>query len=98
MQIQLASFPDNANPGLKQVVTDKVERLGKFYDKIVDVDVYLREGNNPRGSATAEFRVNVPSSTLFCEEHGDSFEEALDKASRAMERQLKRFKDKVSTH
>ena len=98
MQIQFAAFPENATPNLKTLAIEKVERLGKFYDKIVDVDVYVRPGNDKAGSATAEFRVNVPSSTLFCEEHAESYEEALDKASRAMERQLKRFKDKQAAH
>ena len=98
MQIQFAAFPENAAPTLKEFATERVERLGKFYDKIVDIDVYLRPGNSPGGSATAEFRVNVPQATLFCEEHGESFEAALDKASRAMERQLKRHKEKLTAH
>ena len=98
MQIQFAAFPENAAPTLKAFTTEKVERLGKFYDKIVDVDVYVRPGNAPGGSATAELRVNVPHATLFCEEHAESFEGAVDKASRAMERQLKRYKDKLTAH
>ena len=98
MQIQFAAFPENAAPTLKTFATEKAERLGKFYDRIIDIDVFVRSGNDPSGTATAEFRVNVPSNTLFCEEHADTFEEALDKASRAMERQLKRFKEKQAAY
>ena len=52
----------------------------------------------PRTAATAEFRVNIPTTRLFCEEHGGNYEEALDKASKAMERQLKRWKEKHTAH
>ena len=98
MQIQLADFPDNGNPNLKAFATEKVERLGKFFDRIVDVDVYLKKGNDPAGEATAEMRVNIPTTRLFCTEHAESYEEALDKASKAMERQLIRWKEKHSSH
>ncbi len=98
MQIQLEDFPDNGNPELKTFATQKVERLAKFYDRIVDVDVFLKAGNDPAGEATAEFRVNIPTTRLFCTEHANSYEEALDKASRAMERQLLKWKSKHSTH
>ena len=43
-------------------------------------------------------RVNIPTTRLFCTEHAESYEEALDKASKAMERQLIRWKEKHSSH
>ena len=98
MQIQLADFPQNGTEELRAFATQKVERLQKFYDRIVDVDVYLKEGNDPKGAASAELRVNIPTTRLFCEEHAESFEEALDKASRSMERQLKKWKEKHAGH
>ena len=99
MQINLEALPDTATEQLKSLVNEKVERLGKFYDRIVEADVYLKEGNDPANGSIAEIRLNVPNDTLFCEEKAQSFEEAIDKASRAMERQVKRFKEKLSpTH
>lgn len=98
MQIQFTDFPDAAQPELKTFATQKVERLGKFFDRIVDVDVYLKEGNDPGKAATAGFRVNVPTDRLFAEESAESYEEALDSASRSMERQLKRWKEKHTAH
>ena len=98
MQINLESLPDNATDALKDVVRQKVERLGKFYSRIVEADVYLKDTGDDDNPCAAEIRLNVPNDRLFCEERGGSFEEAIDSASRAMERQVKRFKDKVATH
>ena len=98
MQINLESFPDTGSKSLRELVHRKTERLDKFYDRIVGADVYLKSTGDPEASCEAEIRLNVPADTLFCEERGASFEEAIDKASRAMERQLKKFKDKHATH
>ena len=97
MQINYEVLPDNATEELKAFVDGKVRRLGKFYDRIVEVDVYLRAHNDPEDSCATELRVNVPNDTLFCEEHAPSFEESTDKASRAVERQIKKFKEKSAS-
>ena len=98
MQIQFTDFPDDGGPALKAFATEKVERLEKFFDRIVDVDVYLKEGNDPGKTATAGFRVNIPTDRLFAEEAAETYEEALDASSKAMERQLKRWKEKHTAH
>lgn len=98
MQIQFTDFPDGGGPELKDFARGKVERLEKFFDRIVDVDVYLKEGNDPGHGATAGFRVNIPTDRLFAEESAETYQEALDSASRSMERQLKRWKEKHTAH
>ena len=98
MQINLEALPPQADERLREFVTQKVERLGKFYARIVEADVFLKSGNDPENGAVAEIRLNVPQDTLFCEEHAPTFEEAIDKCSHAMERQVKRYKDKHASH
>lgn len=97
MQINYEALPDNATDQLRTFVEGKVQRLGKFYDRIVEIDVYLRKGNDPQNGCVTELRVNVPNDTLFCEEEAPSFEESTDKASRVMERQIKKFKEKIAS-
>ena len=89
-------MPAHASEELRQLVLRKVQRLEKFYDRIVAADVYLKASNHANDEATAEIRLNVPADTLFCAESGASFEEAIDKASDNMERQLKRFKERLA--
>lgn len=92
MKINLETIPENANDGLRDFAVRKVERLGKFYDRIVETDVYLKSGSDASNPCVAELRVNVPGDTLYCEEKAPSFEEAIDSASHVMERQVKKFK------
>ena len=98
MQINFESLPASASPTLKALITRKVERLAKFYDRIVEADVYIKEDKDHKRPAIAEIRLNVPNDTLFCVERGASFEEAIDNASQAMERQVKKFKEKLRPH
>jgi len=98
MQINLETLPKVFNPNLKSLINRKVERLAKFYDHIIEADVYMKEDADPKQPAIAQIRLNVPNDTLFCEERGASFEEAIDKASSAMERQVKKFKEKLRPH
>ena len=96
MQISIEAFPDNGSDALRALVLRKTERVGKFYDRIVDAEAYLKDNGDPKEGCSAELRVNVPGDTLFCEERAESYEEAIDKASRAMERQVKRFKERLA--
>ena len=98
MQINFTDFPEVKDDQLREFARGKVERLGKFFDRIVDVDVYLKEDNDPAAPSTAGFRVNIPTDTLFAEESAETYQEALDHASRSMERQLKRWKEKHTAH
>ncbi len=58
----------------------------------------MKEDADPKQPAIAQIRLNVPNDTLFCEERGASLEEAIDNASKAMERQVKKFKEKLRPH
>ena len=97
MKINLETLPTNANDQLRDFVTRKVERIGKFYDRIVEADVYLKKGNDASNPCVAEIRLNVPGDTLFCEEKAPTYEEAVDKSSSVMERQVKKFKETHSS-
>ncbi len=94
MKINIEAVHIDVNEELSELIDRKVTRLGKFYERIVDVDVYLKNVNDPRHGAVAELRVNVPNDTLYCEEKGANHGEAIDKASHAMERLIKKFKDR----
>ena len=93
MKINLETLPDSANEDLRTFALRKVERLGKFYDRIVEADVYLKSGSDASEPCVAEIRINVPGDTLYCEEKAATYEAAIDSASHVMERQVKKFKE-----
>ncbi|GAB4381236.1 MAG: hypothetical protein Kow0042_31680 [Calditrichia bacterium] len=76
---------------LRKYVEEKVMKLDRFYDGIIDLEVILGWEKLTR---YAEFRINVHNKQIIIKEVSDeikkSFNLALDKA----ERQLKRYKEK----
>lgn len=99
MKLQMNSVNFDADEQLNNFIQQKVNKLETFYDKVVDGEVFLKN-NNKDGidNKTVEIRLFVPGTTLFSQEDAPSFEAAADAAVDAMRRQLKRFKQKQTTH
>jgi len=99
MKLQMYSINFDADEQLNNFIQQKVNKLETFYDKVVDGEVFLKN-NNKDGidNKTVEIRMFVPGTTLFSQEDAPSFEAAADAAVDAMRRQLKRFKQKQTTH
>lgn len=99
MKLQMNSVNFDADEHLNNFIQQKVNKLETFYDKVVDGEVFLKN-NNKDGidNKTVEIRLFVPGTTLFSQEDAPSFEAATDAAVDAMRRQLKRFKQKQTTH
>ncbi len=88
--------PDNVNltDHLESVVKDKVQKLEKFYQNIMDCIVYLHDNGNSVNDKEVEIKLIVKENTLFCQEKESSFEKAVDLAVEAMRKQLQKYKDK----
>ncbi len=70
-----------------------MEGLEKYFDRIVDSHfVLVKENNRWR----AEARIGVPGETLTAESEGDLLFTAIDDVTDKAERQLKKYKAKVS--
>lgn len=95
MKLQMHSIHFDADTQLTEFVTQKVNKLETFYDRIVEGEVFLKHNNSDgTNTKTVEIKLFVPGSTLFSQENAPSFEAAADAAVDAMRRQLKRFKEK----
>lgn len=73
---------------------DKLEKLERFSDQIVDAKVVMaydhtHHSGNP---ARVEVQLNVPNGIVRAEEEGQDTYAAIDKVVDKLERQLKRFK------
>ena len=70
-----------------------MEGLEKFYDRIIDSHfILVKESNH----WTAEAIIGVPGETLTAESSGDQLFTAIDDVTDKAERQLKKYKAKVS--
>ncbi len=95
MNIQFHPSGFAASEQLKDFIEKKLEKLETFFDKIIDVDVYLKlESHQQIKDKTAEIKINVPGITLFSTETAKNFEASTDLAVESLRRQLKKYKEK----
>ena len=97
MQIQTVHF--DADSKLIEYVTQKVEKLKTFHDRIISVEVYLILDNlaHQIKDKVAEIKVHVPRHSYFVKHTSKTFEESFSAAFGSMANQLKRQKEKVYT-
>lgn len=95
MKLQVHSIHFDADAKLVDFIQKKVDKLEKFYDRVVDGEVFLRINNEGVDNKTVEIKVKVPGSQLFAKEQARSFEAATDLATEALRNQIKKFKEKI---
>lgn len=88
-----------ASPEMIGFVEKKVGKLTQFFDRIVQADVILKAvTDNPTENYVAEARLNVPNDTLFAKSSAEGMEIAVDDMVRALERQVKKYKEKLQSY
>ncbi|MCB0381611.1 MAG: ribosome-associated translation inhibitor RaiA [Flavobacteriales bacterium] len=97
VNLKISSLHFDADRKLLEFVQEKVDKLGHYYDKIIDGDVILKIDNNSTGeNKIAEIKLSVPGNDIFAKKQCKSFEEATDSAVEALRRQLKKHKEKLN--
>jgi putative sigma-54 modulation protein len=81
---------------MRSYAEDKLGKLERFFDHIIDAKVIMSY-NHTRNSnpARVEVQVNVPHGVVRAEESGQDTYAAVDKAVDKLERQLKKYKDRL---
>lgn len=99
MKLQIQSVHFTADKNLLDFIQKKLDKLDTFFDRIIGGEVILRvERPETHDNKMVDVKIYVPGATLFCKEHADSFEAAIDKAEADMKKQLIRYKEKVLSH
>ncbi len=99
MKVNIQSVNFNADKKLINFIQSRLEKLDKFYDKVIDADVYLKLDNtNGKENKIFEVRLNVPGNSFVVKKQSKSFEEGTDLAIGSLERQLKKRKQKIRTY
>ncbi len=96
MNVKIQSIKFTADKRLIDFINQKVNKLERLFDNIIDADVYLR-ADKPQEvtNKTVEIRLNVPGSDLFVKKQCSTFEEAVDECVDALKNQIKKHKEKV---
>lgn len=98
MNITVQTIGFNSNDGLQSYARKKAEKLLRFHDRIVDVEVFLKQENHSdQANKRIEFKVNIPKDTLFAQREATTFQEGIDECVDVLSRQLKKTKEKMRT-
>ncbi|HOK99032.1 MAG: ribosome-associated translation inhibitor RaiA [Bacteroidales bacterium] len=95
MNINIQSVHFDADRKLIEFTTKKVEKLEKFYDRIVGAKVIFRlDKSETDENKIAEIRIEIPGNDVFAKRQCKTFEEAVDQAVDALKTQLTKHKEK----
>jgi putative sigma-54 modulation protein len=96
MNVNIQTVRFDADNKLVEYVKRKLQKLGTFHDRIIEVQVYLKLDNvvHTIKDKIAEIRVHVPRHNFFVKSTSKSFEESFDAALDSVVNQIKRKKEK----
>lgn len=95
MQITFQTVHFTADQKLKDYIEDKLQKVVKFYPKILTSTVFLKlENSGQVKDKVVEIKMNVPGSTLVATNSDKTFEASFDDAVEILKRQLKKLNEK----
>jgi len=96
MKVQIHA-PWEVNTTLKNAIDTKLDKLVKYYNRILDAEVFLKleDSEKPDGKVM-EVRLHLPIKDVFAKATSDTYEKALAGVVSKLEQQLKKRKSKLS--
>lgn len=96
MKVQVQSVNFNADKDLIDFIDKKVNSLEKFYDRIVDAEVYLKvQQTSEKENKLVDIKINVPGNDLVVKKQSKTFEEGVMLSVDSLKRQLTKKKEKI---
>lgn len=96
MNIRVNAVRFDADAKLVQFIEKKVSKLARYFDDIINAEVYLKLDNNPElENKIVEIKLDIPGSDLFAQKQTKSFEESTDIAVDALKQQILKHKEKL---
>ena len=99
MKVNLQAVNFNVDRKLVDFVQEKLDKLEKYYDKIVSAEVFLKlENTSDKENKTVEIKINVPGDDFVVKKTAKSFEEGVDLSVDSLERVILKRKEKLRAH
>ena len=96
MKVFVQSVNFNADRELIDFIEKKVNGLEKYYDKIVDSEVFLKvQQTSEKKNKLVEVKINVPGNEIVVKKQSKTFEEGAMLAVDSLKRQLTKKKEKI---
>ncbi|MGX2040971.1 ribosome hibernation-promoting factor, HPF/YfiA family [Methylocaldum sp. MU1018] len=95
MQISITGHHVEVTEALKSYVMEKMQRIERHFDKIVNVHVVLEV---EKLIQKAEATVQVNGANLFAQEESEDLYAAIDGMADKLDRQILKHKEKIQEH
>jgi len=96
MKVNVQSVNFNADASLIEFVEKKINSLEKYYDKIVDSEVFLKvQQTSDKENKLVDIKLNIPGNDLVVKKQCKTFEEGVMQAADSLKRQLMKKKEKI---
>jgi ribosome hibernation promoting factor len=98
MKVNVHAVNFTVDKKLVDFVQERMNKLEKYYDKVVSSDVFLKvEKTSDKENKIAELKIHVPGDEFLVKKQCKTFEEAIDLCIEAAERLLVKRKEKIRT-
>lgn len=100
MNLTISGHHLEVTPALRSYVTQKLDRITKHFDHVVDIKVLLtvEKQKEKEKRQRAECNIHVKGSDLFAECANEDLYAAVDELVDKLDRQVVRHKDKLQSH
>ena len=100
MNLTISGHHLEVTPALRAYVLDKLERVMRHFDQVVDVNVLLTVENKREKDRRqkAEVTLHVKGRDIFVEQSHEDLYAAIDQLMDKLDRQVVRHKDRVQDH
>ncbi len=96
MNIRINAVRFDADTKLEQFIEKKVSKLARYFDDIINAEVFLRLENTPDlENKVVEIKLDIPGSDLFARKQSKTFEESTDIVVDALKQQILKHKEKL---
>ena len=99
MKVNVHAVNFTVDRKLVDFIQDRMDKLEKYYDKIVSSDVFLKvEKTSDKENKIVEVKIHVPGDDFMVKKQCKTFEEAIEVSAESLERLLIKRKEKIRTH
>lgn len=95
MNLSISGHHLDVTPSLREYVTQKLDRIRRHFDKVIDVKVFLSVDKLVQ---KAEVNIHVPGKEIHVESTAEDMYAAIDALADKLDRQVLKYKEKVSDH
>ena len=99
MKVNVHAVNFNIDKKLVGFVQERLDKLEKYYDRVVSSDVFLKVQNtSDKENKIVEVKIHVPGDEFIVKKQSKTFEEAVDLSVDSLERLLVKRKEKIRAH